>query len=144
MKKPLDLHKFMKFDVDLFIKEFKKFEIYFKTRVKLINSVFLEKQKDGFKFYLDIPSTDIKLEIRTDKDYKYEPPKKCYYLAINMFPIEIIYWKINKKQFNSILKICKSIYENAKEREEEFKKSRFEVLEKIIKLWCKSKEKIKL
>ena len=130
--KPLNLEKFARFDVDSFIREFEEFEVYFKERVKLINKVSLKQEDDCFIFTLDTPSTDLELELGTDKNYEYDPPKTCYYLAFDMFPIEISYLSISKEQYESILRICKGISENAKEREEEFNKARVDVLVDLL------------
>jgi len=128
------MENFVKIDVDAFIQEFKNFEIYFKKRVKLINEVTLKQRNNCFVFTLDTPSTDMELEFGIDKDYKYDPPKTCYYLKFDMFPVKIEYLSTSKEQFDSILKICKSIAKNAREREEEFNKSRLEVLVKLFKI----------
>jgi len=132
--KPLNIKNFVRFDVDAFIREFKNFEAYFREQVKLINEVSLKQKDDCFIFILDTPSTDIELELGIDKDYRYDPPKTCYYLKFDMSPYKIRYLSISKKQYESVLKICRGISENAKEREEEFNRARIEVLTNLFRL----------
>jgi len=128
----LNQNKFVKFDVDEFIQEFKRFETHFKERVKLINSISFEQKDNRFIFAIDTPSTDMELKIGIDKNYEYEPPKTCYYLGFDMFSVKINYLPISKKQFESILSICKSISKNAEERKEEFEKAKIDALKKIF------------
>jgi len=139
----LNLEGVFSFDVDKFIEKFKQFETYFKTKVKLINSIIFEKKKNDFKFSLDIPSTDIDLVIGEDKDYSFNPAKRCYYLSLDFYPIKILYLKITKTQFKKILKICENIYRDYLKRKTDFQKARIEVLQNLLEL-IKQNEKRKL
>lgn len=122
---------FVSFDAEEFTEYMEKLASYFISKVKLINSVGLEKVADEWHFDFDIPSTDLVLKMV--KAWDYEKEGGCYLVTIDMFPYKLSCMEVREKQFNRILESCRKIDRHAKNYIEDYKENRKEVLSKLKK-----------
>ena len=116
MENPLKPNEFIKFNLNLFMKELREYEKYFKEEVKIADTILLNDVKDCFEFEIISKNMDIIVKFTTYYDNSFEPPKLTFQLNL-LTPDFIIYnQEITREQYLKIDKICHNIYNDYSSR----------------------------